>query len=114
MNNSNVEHQLRIIRIIWVVFLVSQVSFLTALFLAKPELFKFDSGKSFLGETPFVPLIFAFLALTNLILSFFLKSQAFKKAVEEQKSETRSDGNNFRLGVLRSDQPNGIDFGFRL
>lgn len=84
MQNSNVEHQLRVTKIVWVIFLVSQVSFLAALFLAKPEFFKINSGDSFLGETPIIPVLFAVAALFDLALSFFLKSLAIKKAIEEQ------------------------------
>jgi hypothetical protein len=84
MENSNVEHQYRITKIIWVVFLVSQFSILLALFLAKKELFSFEFAQPLLSEEPVVPIIFGFLALLNLALSFFLKSQAVKKAIEEQ------------------------------
>lgn len=84
MENANAEHQLRITKIVWVVFLVSQVSFLAALFLAKPEFFKINSNDSFLTETPIIPIIFALFALFDLALSFFLKSLAIKKAAEEQ------------------------------
>lgn len=84
MPNATVEHQLRVTKIVWVIFLVSQASFLTALFIARKEIFSFDAGKSFLSESPVVPVIFAFLAMVNLALSFFIKSLAVKKAVEEQ------------------------------
>jgi F0F1-type ATP synthase membrane subunit c/vacuolar-type H+-ATPase subunit K len=85
MENSNIEHQYRITKIVWVVFLVSQVSLLLALFLGKPELFNFDFRQPPLGAEPIVPIILALMAFFNFGLSFFLKSQAVKRAVEEQK-----------------------------
>jgi uncharacterized YccA/Bax inhibitor family protein len=112
MENAEVEHQLRITRIVWVVFLVSQISFLTALFLAKPELFKFDSGKSFLGDAPLIPIIFALLAITNLALSFFLKSQAFKKAIEEQSPKLVQTGTILGLAFCEAVSIMGLILAF--
>lgn len=85
MEKSNIEHLFRTTKIVWVVFVVSQVSLLAAVFLAKKELFNFDFRQSPLGEEPVVPIILAFMALFNFGLSFFLKSQAVKRAIEEQK-----------------------------
>jgi F0F1-type ATP synthase membrane subunit c/vacuolar-type H+-ATPase subunit K len=84
MENSNVEHLFRTTKIVWVVFFVSQISLLLALFLAKKELFGFDFRQSPLGEEPIVPIILAMMALFNFGLSFFLKTQAAARAVEAQ------------------------------
>jgi hypothetical protein len=84
MEKSNVEHLFRTTKIVWVVFFVSQISLLMALFLAKKEIFGFDFRQSLFGEEPIVPIIFGMMALLNFGLSFFLKSQATKRALEAQ------------------------------
>lgn len=70
--------------ILWASLLFSQIIFLGVLFFSKPEVFKFDFSAPFLGEHPVLPVIFLFLAVTNLGISFFIKSQTVKKAVDEQ------------------------------
>lgn len=112
MENADAEHQCRITRIIWVVFLVSQISFLTALFLAKPELFRFESGKPFLGDAPFVPIIFAFLAFINLSFSFLIKSLAVKKATEEQNLKLLQSGTILGLAFCESISIMGLILAF--
>jgi F0F1-type ATP synthase membrane subunit c/vacuolar-type H+-ATPase subunit K len=84
MEKSNVEHLFRTTKIVWVIFLVSQVSFLLAVFLVRKELFGFDFRQPLLTDEPVVPIIFAMMALLNFGLSFFLKSQAAARAVEAQ------------------------------
>ena len=84
MEKSNVEHLFRTTKIVWVAFFVTQFSLLLAVFLAKREIFVFDFRQSLLGDKPIVPIIFGIMALLNLGLSFFLKSQAVARAIEEQ------------------------------
>ncbi len=83
--SKNIEQSYRTLAIIWFALLSSQVMFLVVTFLAKPELFKFDSGKPVLGENASIIIAFAFLALTNLALSFVMKKRSFEQAVAEQK-----------------------------
>lgn len=92
MQNSKADHQLRITKIVWVVFLVSQVSFLAALFLAKPEFFKISFDAPVLGETPVITIVFAIFAVFDLALSFFLKSLAIKKAIVESNPKLIQSG----------------------
>ena len=112
MENSNIEHQFRITKIVWVIFLVSQISLLLALFLAKKELFTFDFSRSLLGEEPVVPLIFAFMAFMNLGLSFFLKSQTVKRAVDEQNPALVQTAAVFGLAFCESISVMGLILAF--
>lgn len=112
MENSKAEHQPRITKIVWVVFLVSQISFLTALFLAKPELFNHDSAAPVLGENPVVPIIFAFLAFVNLAFSFLVKSLAVKKAIDEQNLKLLQSGTILGLAFCESVSIMGLILAF--
>lgn len=112
MDNPKAEHQLRITKIVWVVFLVSQISFLTALFLAKPDLFRIDPGAPVLGENPLVPIIFAFLAFANLAFSFLVKSLAVKKAIDEQNLKLLQSGTILALAFCESVSIMGLILAF--
>lgn len=70
--------------ILWASLLFSQIIFLGVLFFSKPEVFNFDFSTSPFDGNAILPIIFLFLAVTNLGISFFIKSQTVKKAVAEQ------------------------------
>lgn len=112
MEKSNVEHLFRTTKIVWVVFLVSQVSLLMAVFLAKKDLFNFDSAQSLGGEEPIVPIILAMMALFNLGLSFFLKSQATARAVEAQNPKQVQTANILALAFCESISIMGVVLAF--
>ncbi len=82
---TNVEQQYRISTIIWLALLVSQIMLLVVIFFAKPEVFRFDLSKSPLGENPLITIMFAFLAISNLALSFILSRKYLNQAIGEQK-----------------------------
>lgn len=84
MENANAEHQLRIMKIIWVVFLVSQASFLAAIIIVKKDVLNVQTTNSLFGEAPIATIFLAFLAVINLAISFFIKSLGIKKATAER------------------------------
>ncbi len=73
--NSNVEGQYRILTIIWLALLVSQLLLLVVIFFAKPEVFRLDFSKSLLGENVMMTGMFALLAISNLVMSFVLSKK---------------------------------------
>ena len=84
---SNVEAQYRVLTIIWIALLFSQLLFTAVIFFAKPEVFRFDFSKSPLGENAAVVGIFALLAISNLAMSFILSRKYINQAIAEQKTE---------------------------
>ena len=70
--------------VLWFSLLSAQILFLVVVFVTKRELFNFDAAQPILSDEPVVPVIFAMLALMNLALSFFLKSQSVKRAHDER------------------------------
>ena len=84
MQNSNVEQNYKTLVIIWFALLVSQILLLVVVFFAKPEIFRFDFSKPFLGKNAVLVIAFAFLAITNLAVSFVMKRRSFQQAVEKQ------------------------------
>lgn len=84
MENQSPEQLHRTSTVLWFSLLSAQILFLVVVFVTKRELFNLDSSKPLLGEEPVVPIIFAMLALINLAMSFFMKSQVKKRAMEEQ------------------------------
>lgn len=84
METQTAEQLHRTSVVLWFSLLSAQILFLVVVFVTKRELFDFDSSKPFLGDEPVVPIIFAMLALINLGLSFFMKSQSAKRAIDER------------------------------
>jgi len=82
---TNVEQQYRTLTIIWLALLGSQIMLLVVIFFAKPEVFRFDLSKPPLGENPLITIMFAFLAISNLGLSFILSGKYLNQAIGEQK-----------------------------
>ncbi len=83
--NTTAEQIYRILMIIWCALFMTQFVFFVVIYLAKPELFQFDFTKSVLSENPPVILIFAMLAVSNLMLSLFLRKKFIDRAIEEQR-----------------------------
>lgn len=82
--NTNAEQLHRTSVVLWFSLLSAQILFLVVIFFTKKELFNFDFTQPILSDEPIVPIIFAFLAFMNLGLSFFLKAQSTKRAVDEK------------------------------
>lgn len=80
----NVEAQYKTMSIVWFGLFVSQLMFLVVLFLAKPEVYKFDFSKPPLGENPVLVIALAILAVSTVSLSFVLKKKFLAQAVAEQ------------------------------
>ncbi len=84
MQNSNVERNYQTMLVIWAALLLSQLILLVVVYFAKPEVYKFDFTKPFLGENPVLIIAFAVIAVTNLAFSFVMKKRSFVQAVEKQ------------------------------
>lgn len=84
METQTAEQLHRTSVVLWFSLLSAQILFLVVVFVTKKELFNFDAAKPFLGDEPVVPVIFAMLALMNLGISFFMKSQSAKRAAGER------------------------------
>jgi len=82
--NSSSDHQHRILLVIWVVLLFSQVLFLLAVFFSKPEIFNFDVSRSLLGENPIFVVAFALLAIVNFAISLFVRNYSVEQAIAEK------------------------------
>jgi hypothetical protein len=83
--SKNTEQSYKLLTMIWLALLFSQVMFLVVIFFAKPEVFRFDFTKPLLGENAVIVIAFAALAITNFALSFIMKKRSFEQAVAEQK-----------------------------
>lgn len=83
--NPSVEQQYRVLTVVWFVLLFSQIMFLAVIYFSKPEVFSFDFSKSPFGENPIFVVACAFLAITNLIVSFVIKRRCVEQAIAEQK-----------------------------
>ena len=81
---QSVEQLYRTSLIVWSAFLISQSAFFMILYFTKPELFKFDFSKPFLGDNFIIVVIFGFMTIMNLFIGLFLKMQGVQRAVDEQ------------------------------
>ncbi len=82
--NFSIEQIYKTELIIWFALLMSQIMFLLVIFLVKPEVYQFDFTKSPLGENAIIISAFALIAVLNLIISFVMKKNLLKNAVEHQ------------------------------
>jgi hypothetical protein len=80
----SVEPAYRTLTIVWFALLVSQAMLLLVIYFAKPEVFRFDFSKPLLGENSVIILIFAMLAISNLVISFVLSRKNLNQAVAAQ------------------------------
>ncbi len=83
--NTSAEQTYRLLMIIWFALFMSQFMFFVVIYFGKRELFAFDATKSVLGENPLIILVFALIAVSNLIISVFLGKTFTNRAVEEQR-----------------------------
>ncbi len=72
--------------LLWLALLISQLIFVVVLFVAKPEVFKFDFAKPLLpaDNGMFITILF-FVAVMNVIISVVLRSTFINKAINSQK-----------------------------
>lgn len=78
------EQNYQVLFAIWGILLFSQITLLFVLFIAKPELFKFDFSQSILGTNPLVVGMFFLLAPFNLGLSYVMKKRAIEESIIKQ------------------------------
>ncbi len=84
-HTSEIDHKYRTMVTIWFILLLSQFMFFGVVIAIKGEVFVIDESQPMLGSNPPIVIAFAFLAVTNLVLSFFLKRRLLDQAVVEQK-----------------------------
>jgi len=84
--NPNIEGQYKTLAIIWLALLASQAMFLVIIFFVKPEVLRFDLSKSPLGDNAMITIVFALLAISNLVLSFVLSRKYLNQAISERKT----------------------------
>jgi hypothetical protein len=86
MQNENIssEQTYKTLLTLWFSLFMSQFMFLLVIFMVKPEVFQFDLAKPLLGENGIIIILFAFIAIANLILSFFFKKRFINEAIEKQ------------------------------
>lgn len=89
---QSVEQLYKTNKILWSAFLISQSVFFMILYTTKPELFKFDFSKPFLGDNLIVVAILGMLAIMNLFIGLFLRMQSIERAVEEQNPNVLQTG----------------------
>ena len=95
MELQTIEQQYRTLKLIWFVLLFSQMMFLLVIFLAKPDIFRVDFSKPVSGgEFSMFVIVFAILAITNLMISFVLEKRCISQAIEKQ------DAQYVRLGLI--------------
>ncbi len=82
--SKNIEQSYKTLAIIWLALLVSQITFLGVIFVAKPDVYRFDLSKPILGENAVIIIVFAFLAITNFALSFIMKKRSYEQAIAKQ------------------------------
>ena len=82
--NQSSEQIYRTLALIWFALFMSQFMFLVVIYFAKSDVYKFDLTKPVWGDNAPLVLIFALLAVSNLILSFILSRKFINKAIEEQ------------------------------
>lgn len=80
----NIENQYKTLVVLWAALLMSQLLFLVLIYFIKPEVFRFDFAKPFLGENPTIVILFAFLGISTFLMSFVLKKKQLDAAVEKQ------------------------------
>ena len=69
--------------VIWSALLSSQAVLLLLVYLLEPELFTFDISRTFFGEQPLITLAFAASAIVFFILSFVLRRQHMRRAIQD-------------------------------
>jgi hypothetical protein len=82
---TNIEQIYRTLVVLWFALFISQFLFLVVIFFVKPELFRFDFSQPLLpGKFAIIVLVFLFVGITNLAISFFLKKKYLDQAVADQ------------------------------
>ena len=69
---------------IWAALLISQFLFLAVIYFAKPELFTIDPSQPILGDEPLIIVLFAAMGVVVILLSFVLRNQHMRRAVEDK------------------------------
>ncbi len=82
-SKADIEQAFRISAIIWFIMVIAQLTFLALVVSAKPQLLAV-AGADIFGEKAVFVLGFAFLAMTNFIISMFVKKRAIEQAIAEK------------------------------
>jgi ABC-type Na+ efflux pump permease subunit len=84
-STSDIDMKFRTMMIIWLVLFLSQLMFLGVLVTIRGDLFQNIRDGQLLGDNAPIVLVFALLALTNLILSFVIRARSNEQAIADQK-----------------------------
>jgi|SRR6476661_6196693 len=76
-----VEYQTLVV--IWGSLLISQLMFAAIIFFVKPQLFHVDTTLPVMSEKPLIVLVFAIAAIVVFSLSFILRNQYIRRAVDD-------------------------------
>lgn len=89
--------------VIWLALLLSQVLFLVMIYTMEPSLFTIDWTKPPLGEQPLITLAFIVSAIVFFVLSFVMRRQYARRAVEDHDAGCVQTG--LVLGCVLSEIP---------
>lgn len=84
---TDIDQKYRTLVILWLILLFTQLLFVVVIYSAKGELFNIDTSQPPLGENPPIVLGAAFLAFTNLVISFLMRKKAIEQGIAEQKPQ---------------------------
>lgn len=84
---TDIDQKYRTLTILWLILLFSQLLFVVVIYSAKSELFTVQTDQPLLGDNPPVVIGAAFLALTNLVISFVMRKGAIERGIAAQKPE---------------------------
>jgi hypothetical protein len=88
---------------IWLALLISQLVFFGVVAFAKPEIFAAETRGSFLHNLPLVTVVFAAIAILFFVLSFVLRAQYIRRAIQDQDAGCVQTG--LLLGCVLSEVP---------
>ncbi|HUF03369.1 MAG TPA: hypothetical protein VMM38_04260 [Aridibacter sp.] len=111
-NKPNIELIHKNMAMIWLALMSSQVIFIVAAFVAKPELMRFDMAKPVLGDNPPIVMAMALAGLMAIGASFFLGSTFYKRAVDEQQPAHVQTGMLIACAMCEAASAFGLVLGF--
>ncbi|MCO6511687.1 MAG: hypothetical protein J5I65_12935 [Aridibacter famidurans] len=111
-NKPNIEVMHKTMSMIWLALMSSQVVFIIAAFVAKPELLRFDLAKPVLGDDPPIVLALALVSLMAIGASFVISSTFYKRAVDEQQPALVQTGMLVSCAMCEAASAFGLVLGF--
>src|SRR5215218_5563976 len=78
-----VEVEYKTLVVIWGGLLLSQLTFAAIVYFVKPQLFRIDTSLPVMSEKPLIVLVFAAAAIVVFALSFILRNQYIRRAIND-------------------------------